>query len=702
MASSDLQKNQLVLVERPLVALQSLDNVSSCLVCRHCRSWISCDSNTSWGLASGRISRQDVAQRAVENDAEEDAIVACRNRCGELYCCIDCRNDHWNSGHAFLCTGSIPESEEADMHPLLQFKIHAMQHNEVFLMVADAVVGMLLSPPFRDKMLDFSQTPWWQVATEPLLKSPTGLAEAAALDATLRRLCQESSTLLKQSLLLQLQQSHGGTLFHHNISQDHIEDICTADTFGRLIGSFEQNAIGIRQRNPLCRAVLDANESEEFKGDLIACVQQAGMIASNDDDTDEEDAEEGDDANAKVSNEATQQGDIDDVIDHSEYTTDELCHFLAGLEMDEQVQHNDLDDVFTPLDGTAMYATACKMNHSCSPNVVVLYKQQRSNDAQMPLVAYCVALRDIQEGEELCISYIDSSVSYSERQEALANYGFQCECVKCLREASAGDQHCELPEEVKDFDDEDLFGPDSDDDDDETNNDENDNFDGGSDGETALRLKREELDAASNKFATNTIPINVLAIACNYVIRVGTSVIETLPNDLSEMMQQCLESVQTRDFVWCCEAGAILKETLYAKLQENGSWPDAAHRQAYGCGALACSIGNLFVGSLLQAQVMLDKAFILGLPRDEISEFFRLVEYFANDAARGPCEGLVVNGSIENIFNVEEDLKRLQYPIPEASLDVTPEEFQTRNLSQSNALVFRSFAGNWSATSRWR
>jgi hypothetical protein len=69
--------------------------------------------------------------------------------------------------------------------------------------------------------------------------------------------------------------------------------------------------------------------------------------------------------------------------------------------MNEQAKTNDLDELFPPLDGMAMYVMACKMNHSCDPNVAVLY----FNTTQ-PLVAHCVTLRDIDEGEKLCISYI--------------------------------------------------------------------------------------------------------------------------------------------------------------------------------------------------------------------------------------------------------------------------------------------------------
>ena len=143
-----------------------------------------------------------------------------------------------------------------------------------------------------------------------------------------------------------------------------------------------------------------------------------------------------------------------------EYTNDEICKFLSTLNMNEQAETNDLDELFPPLDGTAMYAMACKMNHSCDPNVAALY----FNTTQ-PLVAHCVALRDIDEGEKLCISYIASNESLSEWQEALANYGFPCSCTKCLRQAAELESNelnttQECQEEITS----DLFGSDDNDD----------------------------------------------------------------------------------------------------------------------------------------------------------------------------------------------------------------------------------------------
>mgnify|MGYP006197831211 CR=1 FL=1 len=105
---------------------------------------------------------------------------------------------------------------------------------------------------------------------------------------------------------------------------------------------------------------------------------------------------------------------------------------------------DDLDALFNPLDGTAMFSTACKMNHSCDPNVVVLYRTRNWGE---PLAAHMVAVKDICAGEELCISYIEAWETLENRTKALADYGFVCQCAKCESERN-GNQYKEGIEKI--------------------------------------------------------------------------------------------------------------------------------------------------------------------------------------------------------------------------------------------------------------
>ncbi|GKV41877.1 hypothetical protein SLEP1_g49351 [Rubroshorea leprosula] len=75
--------------------------------------------------------------------------------------------------------------------------------------------------------------------------------------------------------------------------------------------------------------------------------------------------------------------------------------------------------------GNAVYVLPSFYNHDCDPNTHIMWIENA--DARLK------ALRDIEEGEELRICYIDTSMSYDARQRILSQgFGFQCNCFRCL------------------------------------------------------------------------------------------------------------------------------------------------------------------------------------------------------------------------------------------------------------------------------
>ncbi|KAL4297195.1 hypothetical protein GQ457_12G013200 [Hibiscus cannabinus] len=75
--------------------------------------------------------------------------------------------------------------------------------------------------------------------------------------------------------------------------------------------------------------------------------------------------------------------------------------------------------------GNAIYMLPSFYNHDCDPNTHIVWIENA--DAKLK------ALRDIDEGEELRICYIDVSMSYDARQSVLSQgFGFRCNCLRCL------------------------------------------------------------------------------------------------------------------------------------------------------------------------------------------------------------------------------------------------------------------------------
>jgi len=87
--------------------------------------------------------------------------------------------------------------------------------------------------------------------------------------------------------------------------------------------------------------------------------------------------------------------------------------------------------------GFVLCALAGKMNHSCDPNAMLFFTQKA---AASQCAVTCVALRNIEKGEEICISYaIDTQLtSRLVRQAGLRNnpgMQFACICTRCMTEA---------------------------------------------------------------------------------------------------------------------------------------------------------------------------------------------------------------------------------------------------------------------------
>ncbi|CAH1374065.1 hypothetical protein MTP99_015441 [Tenebrio molitor] len=79
-------------------------------------------------------------------------------------------------------------------------------------------------------------------------------------------------------------------------------------------------------------------------------------------------------------------------------------------------------------EGVALFTLQSACNHSCVPNAEPTYLH---NNNKLSLVA----VRDVQEGEEICISYLDECnlqrSRHSRRKELMENYLFACNCPKC-------------------------------------------------------------------------------------------------------------------------------------------------------------------------------------------------------------------------------------------------------------------------------
>lgn len=214
-AEANLPENSVIFKERPYHFLQTIPNRQSCVVCAACHKPLG-NISLQISILQGLVSRQNILQEVesfglLSNETAASAVFSCPSNCGELYCSELCRQMHWSSkGHCFLCTGLISD-DDAEMHPLINFKMHAISTNEIFLMVGelfaticcqvDALVNSgvelnqalsVASKPFES----YVRQNWWDAAIPPKKSKPV------AFKNSLKALVRESWALLNEVLCL--------------------------------------------------------------------------------------------------------------------------------------------------------------------------------------------------------------------------------------------------------------------------------------------------------------------------------------------------------------------------------------------------------------------------------------------------------------------------------------------------------------------
>eukprot|EP00039_Didymoeca_costata_P011594 m.163867 g.163867 ORF g.163867 m.163867 type:complete len:503 (-) comp15222_c0_seq11:63-1571(-) len=92
--------------------------------------------------------------------------------------------------------------------------------------------------------------------------------------------------------------------------------------------------------------------------------------------------------------------------------------------------------------GWAVYSLLSNLNHTCAPNC----------EPEFPNNSSTVSLETrerIEEGGELCISYVDVDIEEQERSKQLVSYGFTCACSRCMQDRDEKKDKMELPQEKK-------------------------------------------------------------------------------------------------------------------------------------------------------------------------------------------------------------------------------------------------------------
>ena len=239
---SAVQKESVLFTEVPFLRMQSIQNRQLCLCCAHCLRFIGNDALQSQFLIK-MLSRQQIQEQISQRSVFESTndIILCSNQCGEFYCSQNCRDSHWAFCHQLLCTGCIAD-EEAMTHPLIGLKIHALENNEIFLLVADLFAHICIvfeeneakGNELIGTLNKYVRHRWEDCVVVPKRQ------KKSHFQSTLKRLVAESYAFLHQALALSSRQ---------------LDALLDEDFLSRTIGMFEQNNVGIRLPSPLSKKI---------------------------------------------------------------------------------------------------------------------------------------------------------------------------------------------------------------------------------------------------------------------------------------------------------------------------------------------------------------------------------------------------------------------------------------------------------------
>ena len=441
------QRGDIILEEHPLVAMQSLPQQLDVAVCAHCFRFVG-TLEQQLALLAGDVDRRGFAahgsppkDRATPRAAAFSDAVPCSRECGELYCSVGCRERHWERCHRFVCTGCIDEAEAAAGHPLIDFKLHAIDTNEIFLLVA-AVVCDCWSRVLAGKepyaaYRDFVQERWWDCV-------------AAEDDTELRSALREITGEAQRLFAAAAERTEAADPTAGGVG---IRFLMDRDRWGRIVGMFEQNNVGIRALNPAWAALKElVRDARAGDAPATAYLQSIAPVLSAvaeavEDGEDGEDGEEGKDGDSdecwgsdddcKVGEDAVEApgggrgdgdggassdeekasdedggapADAEDAEDDMAWSAEEALDLAQALldgrrekmaAIGVPDEHGGGDEVvealsrvspkeeyatavesaFPPLDGTALFSTICTINHACDPNVRVVYRYSAPREA---------------------------------------------------------------------------------------------------------------------------------------------------------------------------------------------------------------------------------------------------------------------------------------------------------------------------------
>jgi hypothetical protein len=422
-AARAFAKGERVLVEPPLVGMQQESNRADARVCGSCFRYVGSvgaqiarrllapamrDAASAHGvdatwlrsLLRGDAALPEVAgfdarglPSIVASPGDEDDEDAASSEAREVYCSATCASRAWRAHERFLSVGRGTRAA-GGVAASRAFLEHAKDTNDIFILAAKVLLSVAVE----------AEEKRGQKEEEELLDASKGKTEVSTAFAA------SENDALAHLLAAWAPFSHG----HKRVWWDAVarpEDVEAGEPERQFRESMREIAT---ESLELLRRVVPEAVLERYPGlfcvDVFASV--VGMFELN---------------NLEIAV-ASPVEDYFLAVDALDDDTD------VTAKSAKQVTNPLLDALDTsycaPCEGTGFFALQSCLNSDCDPNVAPV-----KEDADVDGRCVLVAKRDIREGEELTMCYVDESMDVKERRAELRDYGFECACERCAREA---------------------------------------------------------------------------------------------------------------------------------------------------------------------------------------------------------------------------------------------------------------------------
>ncbi|KAL0052681.1 hypothetical protein WJX82_005986 [Trebouxia sp. C0006] len=336
-AHTDIQDEQTILQEAPLVAGQHTSNKAFALVCSHCFHFLGsirmqlawcklaalCNGTPPYGLEQLRAIESQLHPTPFSEQWQMPQPVACPSGCqDEVYCSQHCATAAWVAHHSILCCqATCPRTDRtqkalqqkrrpavASMHlavgvihpavatthpavaithlavatmqlamatmhlavgamPMREFREHADNTNDIFLVAAQAVAHSLITAlaalasggPSNLSCWEALLKGWqpyrmgWKKLWWECVACPEDVEDEQAFRQELKDLAQESLSLLRAALF-----------------DERFAALFELDVYGSIVGMFELNNLGIMSPSPVQEYIEAIDDLPDADKSLIA------------------------------------------------------------------------------------------------------------------------------------------------------------------------------------------------------------------------------------------------------------------------------------------------------------------------------------------------------------------------------------------------------------------------------------------------